>query len=160
MAIAFGRFGTFKRFIGRSIKNFFVFLKNKIVETVTGRRIQYDEEMLGELDEKGYQGENGDIKNRDMKINHIDIPMGDLDKNESTYADSSIGEGMDISIHGANGHVKHKDKDNISVVSRDSAWRRQNKESLLLPDMDRTKLVRGGEALQLCLGFSLRTHLR
>ena len=52
MAIAFGRFGTFKRFIGRSIRNFFVFLKNKIVETVTGRRMQYDEEVLGDLEEK------------------------------------------------------------------------------------------------------------
>ena len=141
MAIAFGRFGTFKRFIGRSIRNFFVFLKNKIVETVTGRRMQYDEEVLGDLEEKGYQGENGDIKNRDLKINHIDIPMGDMDKNESTYADSSIGEGMDISIHGANGHLKHKDKDTISVMSRDSAWRRQNKDSLLLPDMERGNMV-------------------
>ena len=33
-----------------------------------------------------------------VKINHIDIPMGDIEKNESTYADSSIGEGMDITI--------------------------------------------------------------
>ena len=138
MAIAFGRFGTFARFIGRG----FGFLKRKLVETVTGRRVQYDEEMLGEMEEKGYQGENGDLKNRDVKLNHIDIPMGDLDKNESTYADSSIGEGMDISIqgaNGANGHLKHKDKDNISLVSRDSGWRRQNKESLLLPDMERNK---------------------
>ena len=141
MAIAFGRFGTFKRFIGRSIKNFFIFLKNKIVESVTGRRIQYDEEILGELDEKGYQGENGDIKNREIKLNHIDIPMGDLDKNESTYADSSIGEGMDISIQGANGHLRHKDKDTISVQSRDSAWRNQHKENLLIPDMERNKMV-------------------
>ena len=109
-------------------------------QLVTGRRTQYDEEMLGELDEKGYQGENGELKNRDVRINHIDIPMGDLDKNESTYADSSIGEGMDISIQGANGHLKHKDKDNISQVSRESAWRRQNKDSLLLPDMERTRL--------------------
>lgn len=131
MAIAFGRFGTFKRFIVRSIKGFFVFLKNKIVETVTGRRSQYDEEMLGELEEKGYQGENGDIRNKDLKLNHIDIPMGELDKNESTYADSSIGEGMDISIHGANGngHLKQKDKDSISILSG------QNKDSLLIPDI-------------------------
>ncbi len=141
MAIAFGRFGTFKRFLGRCIRNFFVFLKNKIVESVTGRRVQYDEEILGELDEKGYQGENGDIKNREIKLNHIDIPMGDLDKNESTYADSSIGEGMDISIQGANGHLRHKDKDTISVQSRDSAWRNQNKENLLIPDMERNKMV-------------------
>ena len=141
MAIAFGRFGTFKRFIGRSIRNFFVFLKNKIVETVTGRRIQYDEEMLEDLDEKGYQGENGDVRNRDLKLNHIDIPMGDLDgKNDSTYADSSIGEGMDISIHGANGngHLKQKDRDESSVVgSRSSSWRqKQNMENLLIPDIE------------------------
>lgn len=142
MAIAFGRFGTFKRFIINSIKNFFVFLKNKIVELVTGRRTQFDEEMLGEGEEKGYQGENGDLKNRgmDVKINHIDIPMDDLDKNESTYADSSIGEGMDITIQGANGHLKQQEKDNISIVSRDSAWRQQNKENLLLPDIDKNKL--------------------
>ena len=141
MAIAFGRFGTFKRFIGRSIRGFFVFLKNKIVETVTGRRIQYDEEMLEDLDEKGYQGENGDVRNRDLKLNHIDIPMGDLDgKNDSTYADSSIGEGMDISIHGANGngHLKQKDRDESSVVgSRSSSWRqKQNMENLLIPDIE------------------------
>ena len=141
MAIAFGRFGTFKRFLGRSIKNFLVYLKNKIVESVTGRRVQYDEEILGELDEKGYQGENGDIKNKEIKLNHIDIPMGDLDKNESTYADSSIGEGMDISIQGANGHLRRKEKDTISVQSQDSAWRNQNKENLLIPDMERNKMV-------------------
>jgi hypothetical protein len=28
----------------------------------------------------------------------MDFPMGDMEKNESTYADSSIGEGMDITI--------------------------------------------------------------
>lgn len=120
MAIAFGRFGTFKRFLGRSIKNFFVFLKNKIVEAVTGRRVQYEEEILGDGEEKnGYQGENGDLKNRgmDVKINHIDIPMGDLDKNESTYADSSIGEGMDITIQGANGHLRRQEKDNVSFLN-------------------------------------------
>jgi hypothetical protein len=50
---------------------------------------------------QGYQGENGDLKNRrglDVRFNHMDFPMGDMDKNESTYADSSIGEGMDITI--------------------------------------------------------------
>ena len=142
MAIAFGRFGTFKRWIIASIKRGLVAIKNKIVETVTGRRQAFDEEILDELDEKGYQaGENGDVKNRNHKLNHIDIPMGDLDKNlDSTYADSSIGEGMDISINGANGHLKHREKDSISVVSQDSAWRRQHKDSLLLPDVDKNKL--------------------
>ena len=74
MAIAFGRFGTFKRFLvstffnnvliyrqcqkyivamkARSVKNFFVFLKNKIIEAVTGRRPYVEEFDEGE---KGYQ---------------------------------------------------------------------------------------------------------
>ena len=39
MVIAFGRFGTFKRFIVRSIGNMFGFIKRKIVEAVTGRRL-------------------------------------------------------------------------------------------------------------------------
>ena len=70
MAIAFGRFGTFKRFLVsifdnvviesismfamkvRSVKEFFVFLKNKIIEAVTGRR-PYQEEF--DEGEKGYQ---------------------------------------------------------------------------------------------------------
>ena len=43
---------------------------------------------------------------KQVKINHIDIPMGDIEKNESTYADSSIGEGMDITIQ-----VAHADAD-------------------------------------------------
>ena len=38
IAIAIGRFGRFKRFIKSSVKNFFLFFKNKIVELVTGRR--------------------------------------------------------------------------------------------------------------------------
>merc|ERR550532_279274 len=130
MAIAFGRFGTFKRFLVRSVKDFFVFLKNKIIEAVTGRR-PYEEEF--DEGEKGYQGENGDVKNRDgVKINHIDIPMGDIEKNESTYADSSIGEGMDITIQGANGHLRRGEKDRMSIGSRDLSWR--HKEGLLLPE--------------------------
>ena len=112
MAIAFGRIGRFKRFIISSIVGTIVFLKNKVIELVTGRQINlYEEDMLDGYDEKGYQGENGDIRNRDgVKINHIDIPMGDLDKKYSSYADSSIGEGMDITIQGggANGHLKGK----------------------------------------------------
>jgi hypothetical protein len=75
---------------------------------VTGRR-PYEEDF--DEGEKGYQGENGDLKNRDgVKINHMDIPMGDMDKNESTYADSSIGEGMDITIQGVNGHRRREDR--------------------------------------------------
>ena len=52
------------------------------------------------------------MKNREgVRINHIDIPMGEMDRNESTYADSSIGEGMDITIQGANGHLRRGEKD-------------------------------------------------
>ena len=93
--------------------------------------IQHHQEL--DEGEKGYQGENGDLKNRDgIKINHIDIPMGDLERNESTYADSSIGEGMDITIQGANGHLRRGEKDRASVGSRDLSWR--HKEGLLLPE--------------------------
>lgn len=57
------------------------------------------------------QGENGDLKNRGLKVemNHIGLPSGS-DKagtnNTADFPDSSIGEGMDITIQGANGHVK------------------------------------------------------
>ena len=51
IAIAFGRFGRFKRFIVGSVKGFFLFIKNKIVELVSGRRGRYDEDTF-EVDEK------------------------------------------------------------------------------------------------------------
>jgi hypothetical protein len=61
-----------------------------------------------------FQGENGDLKNRGIKveINHIGLPTGE--KPNPDLPDSSIGEGMDISIQGANGHVKHNN-DNQSI---------------------------------------------
>ena len=74
------------------------------------------------------QGENGDLKNRGLKvdINHVSIPLGGkLASNNSAnniadnFPDSSIGEGMDITIQGANGHVKHN-TDNQSLKSYDS----------------------------------------
>jgi hypothetical protein len=51
IAIAFGRFGRFKRFIVGSVKGFFLFIKNKIVQLFTGRRSRYDEDTF-EVDEK------------------------------------------------------------------------------------------------------------
>jgi|FrelakmetLWP11LW_1041352.scaffolds.fasta_scaffold203244_1 hypothetical protein len=44
------------------------------------------------------KGENGDLKNRGIKveINHIGLPTGE--KPNPDLPDSSIGEGMDISI--------------------------------------------------------------
>ena len=44
------------------------------------------------------KGENGDLKNRGIKveINHIGLPSGE--KPNPDLPDSSIGEGMDISI--------------------------------------------------------------
>ena len=73
------------------------------------------------------QGENGDLKNRGLKvdINHVSIPLGGkLSSNSANniadnFPDSSIGEGMDITIQGANGHVKHN-TDNQSLKSYDS----------------------------------------
>ena len=140
MVIAVQRIGRFKRWVGRSIINFFVGIKNGIVNLVTGKKSRSTDSTLEVVEEKGCQGENGDLKNRglDVKINHIDIPMGDLDKNGSNYADSSIGEGMDITIQGANGHVKQQEKDNISNGSRDSGWHHQKKGGLLIPDMDKS----------------------
>ena len=137
MLIAVQRISRFKGFIIQCIKNFFIGIKNKIVDMVTGQKSCPDEDTLEVVEEKGCQGENGDLKNRGL--NHIDIPMGDLDKNGSNYADSSIGEGMDITIQGANGHVKQQEKDNISNGSRDSGWHHQ-KDELLVPDMDKSKL--------------------
>lgn len=68
------------------------------------------------------------MKNRGLKvdINHVSIPLGGkLASNNSAnniadnFPDSSIGEGMDITIQGANGHVKHN-TDNQSLKSYDS----------------------------------------
>lgn len=75
------------------------------------------------------QGENGDLKNRGLKvdINHVSIPLGGKAGTNSAnniadnFPDSSIGEGMDITIQGANGHVKHNSaEDNQSLKSYDS----------------------------------------
>ena len=68
------------------------------------------------------QGENGDVKNRGMadggglkvEMNHIggNVSCGSGDKGgrsaieAADFPDSSIGEGMDITIQGVNGHVK------------------------------------------------------
>lgn len=85
-----------------------------------------------------FQGENGDLKNRGVggcggsnsgglkvDINHVSIPLGGKASNNSTnniaenFPDSSIGEGMELTIQGANGHVKHN-TDNQSLKSYDS----------------------------------------
>jgi len=64
------------------------------------------------------------LKNRGLKveINHVSIPLGGKVTNSSiniadNFPDSSIGEGMDITIQGANGHVKHNTADNQSLKS-------------------------------------------
>ena len=68
-----------------------------------------------------FQGENGDLKNRGVTescglkvdINHIGNTSGgaaDKSIEAADFPDSSIGEGMDITIQGVNGHVKkHSD---------------------------------------------------
>ena len=74
-----------------------------------------------------FQGENGDLKNRGLKVEINHLPLGSCkpNTNNSTnnmvdnFPDSSIGEGMDITIQGANGHVKHNN-DNQSLKSQDS----------------------------------------
>ena len=70
------------------------------------------------------QGENGDLKNRGLKVDINHLPLGGKVNNSTNnsagdnFPDSSIGEGMDITIQGANGHVKNQD--NQSVKSYDS----------------------------------------
>jgi len=62
------------------------------------------------------QGENGDLKNRTLKveINLADktpaagASTGGACEAQPDLPDSSIGEGMDITIQGANGHVKRR----------------------------------------------------
>ena len=146
MQIAFQRFGRFKRFLISCIKNFFIFLKNKIVQCVTGRRPNYDEEMV----ERGKE-------NLAMDVNHPDMPKSDLNSANSNITnpmsngslkqgkkekdnlllsymdknmlldDTSIGRGMDVSI---NGGVEHKEGCADSVHSGDSGWRRsKNRKS-------------------------------
>ena len=73
-----------------------------------------------------FQGENGDLKNRGLKVEINHIPLGSCKPNTNStnnmvdnFPDSSIGEGMDITIQGANGHVKHNN-DNQSLKSQDS----------------------------------------
>ena len=72
------------------------------------------------------QGENGDLKNRGLKVEINHLPLGGCKPNANStnnmvdnFPDSSIGEGMDITIQGANGHVKHNN-DNQSLKSHDS----------------------------------------
>lgn len=75
-----------------------------------------------------FQGENGDLKNRSgglkVDINHLPLGGKVTGNNSNSVAggdnfpDSSIGEGMDITIQGANGHVKNQD--NQSLKSYDS----------------------------------------
>ena len=82
-----------------------------------------------------FQGENGDLKNRSglkVEINHIAAGSGDKANPGDNFPDSSIGEGMDITIQGANGHVKHNDTQ--SLRSHDS--QQQHMETLPLPELD------------------------
>ena len=72
-----------------------------------------------------------------MEINHISAATGDKDNLPASdnFPDSSIGEGMDISIHGANGHVKSHN-DTQSLRSHNSLQRQSNMETLELPGLD------------------------
>jgi len=86
------------------------------------------------------QGENGDLKNRralKVEINHISAAEGGKDNMQASdnFPDSSIGEGMDITIHGANGHVKSH-TDTQSLRSHNSLQQQGNIDTLALPGMD------------------------
>ena len=144
MQIAFGRFGRFKRFIIGKIKDFFIFLKNKIVQLFTGRRPSHDEEMI----ERGKDNLAMDVDEPDMPISdlnsansNITNPLSNgslkqgkkerdnlllsyMDKN-MLLDDTHIGNGMDVSLN--NGGFEHKENSSGSVHSGDSGWRRSRK---------------------------------
>lgn len=113
------------------------------------------------------QGENGDLKNRGLKveINHVGGPLGGPERASSDFPDSSIGEGMDITIQGANGHVKHKNGgtaaaaaalDGASLVSNDSG-RQQQDNQLQLPGLDDEKL---GYSSDMSIGRGMDISIR
>ena len=90
-----------------------------------------------------FQGENGDLKNRGglkVEINHISAAEGGKDSMPASdnFPDSSIGEGMDITIHGANGHVKSSHTDTQSLRSHNSLQKQQCSmgDTLALPGLD------------------------
>ena len=71
--------------------------------------------------------------------------------------DSSIGEGMDISIQGANGHVKHNN-DTASLRSHDSVAQpqpRSNLDLLAPPDPD-DKFTYSDMSIGLGMDISIR----
>ena len=45
-----------------------------------------------------------------VDINHVSMPPLSEKATAADFPDSSIGEGMDITIQGANGHVKHNNE--------------------------------------------------
>ena len=66
------------------------------------------------------------MKDRGLKVDINHVPLGGKTSTTSAnnincdnFPDSSIGEGMDITIQGANGHLKHNN-DNQSLKSYDS----------------------------------------
>ena len=87
-----------------------------------------------------------------MEINHIGLPTGD--KPNPDLPDSSIGEGMDISIQGANGHVKHNN-DNQSIRSHESVSRRPTMDLLQPPDPEE-KFTYSDMSIGLGMDISIR----
>ncbi len=138
------------------------------------------------------QGENGGLRNRSsgggggllkVDINHVDLPSsggstggggggGGVDQqlhppNAAAAADlpdSSIGEGMDISIQGVNGHVKYKkgevaDPDAASIHSRGSSRHQLQMDSLQLPPIN-DKMIMGGYSSDMSIGRGMDISIR
>ena len=105
------------------------------------------------------QGENGDLKNRralKVEINHISAAEGGTENMPASdnFPDSSIGEGMDITIHGANGHVKSHTTDTQSLRSHNSLHQ-QGVDTLALPGMDE-KLKYSDMSIGIGMDLSIR----
>ena len=91
-----------------------------------------------------------------MEINHISAAAGDKDNVSAcdNFPDSSIGEGMDITIHGANGHVKSH-TDTQSLRSHNSLQQQNNIDTLALPGLDE-KLKYSDMSIGIGMDLSIR----
>lgn len=102
-----------------------------------------------------------------MEINHVGGPLGGGSGGEkgqnSDLPDSSIGEGMDITIQGANGHVKHRQPeqssraDTGSLRSYGSHGSQQQMDSLKLPPIDDKQL---GYSSDMSIGRGMDISIR
>jgi voltage-gated sodium channel type II alpha len=127
IAIAFGRFGRFKRWMVGGIKGFFKAIGRGFLFCVTcGKKGRPSTE---------HQGENGATMSRELTghSNSMDVEKGEREGGATrSYTDTKIGEGMDISIHG---------RQNGSILQSKESWKTAN--SGLIPEMGSARALGG-----------------